>query len=80
MAEGSITAGARRMHLSLPSASARVRALEHHAGVALLIRERRGCVPPRRARRWPATHGTFSPRRHAWRAPWRATPGPRPPR
>jgi DNA-binding transcriptional LysR family regulator len=43
--EGSITAGARRMHLSLPSASARVRALEHHAGVALLIRGRRGVRP-----------------------------------
>ncbi|MFE3598831.1 LysR family transcriptional regulator [Streptomyces sp. NPDC059142] len=43
--EGSITAGARRMHLSLPSASARVRSLEHHAGVALLIRERRGVRP-----------------------------------
>ncbi|MFE9686862.1 LysR family transcriptional regulator [Streptomyces sp. NPDC006285] len=40
--EGSITAGAHRMHLSLPSASARVRSLEHHAGVALLIRGRRG--------------------------------------
>lgn len=45
LGEGSITAGARRMHLSLPSASARVRALEHHAGVALLIRERRGIRP-----------------------------------
>ncbi|GAA3352855.1 LysR family transcriptional regulator [Streptomyces antimycoticus] len=43
--EGSITAGAQRMHLSLPSASARVRALEHHAGVALLIRGRRGVRP-----------------------------------
>ncbi|GGR99178.1 LysR family transcriptional regulator [Streptomyces aureoverticillatus] len=43
--EGSITAGARRVHLSLPSASARVRALEHHAGVALLIRGRRGVRP-----------------------------------
>ena len=43
--EGSITAGARRMHLSLPSASARVRALEHHAGVDLLIRGRRGVRP-----------------------------------
>ncbi|MPY51759.1 LysR family transcriptional regulator [Streptomyces acidicola] len=45
VAEGSITAGARRMHLSLPSASARVRALEHQAGVALLIRGRRGVRP-----------------------------------
>ncbi|MCB5908826.1 LysR family transcriptional regulator [Streptomyces pinistramenti] len=45
VAEGSITAGARRMHLSLPSASARVRSLEHHAGVALLIRGRRGVRP-----------------------------------
>lgn len=43
--EGSITAGARRVHLSLPSASARVRALEHHAGVPLLIRGRRGVRP-----------------------------------
>jgi len=45
VAEGSITAGARRMHLSLPSASARVRALEHHAGVVLLVRGRRGVRP-----------------------------------
>lgn len=45
VSEGSITAGARRMHLSLPSASARVRSLEHHAGVALLIRGRRGVRP-----------------------------------
>ncbi|MFJ5837618.1 LysR family transcriptional regulator [Streptomyces shenzhenensis] len=43
--EGSITAGAHRMHLSLPSASARVRSLEHHAGVSLLIRGRRGVRP-----------------------------------
>ncbi|MFJ6562063.1 LysR family transcriptional regulator [Streptomyces sp. NPDC091412] len=43
--EGSITAGAERMHLSLPSASARVRSLEHHAGVSLLIRGRRGVRP-----------------------------------
>ncbi|MGP4084251.1 LysR family transcriptional regulator [Streptomyces sp. KR55] len=45
LTEGSITAGAHRMHLSLPSASARVRSLEHHAGVALLIRGRRGVRP-----------------------------------
>jgi DNA-binding transcriptional LysR family regulator len=45
VAEGSITAGARRMHLSLPSASTRVRSLEHHAGVALLVRGRRGVRP-----------------------------------
>ncbi|WP_181764748.1 LysR family transcriptional regulator [Streptomyces albidus (ex Kaewkla and Franco 2022)] len=43
--EGSITAGARQMHLSLPSASARVRSLEHHAGVELLTRGRRGVRP-----------------------------------
>ncbi|KAA8883822.1 LysR family transcriptional regulator [Nocardia colli] len=43
--EGSITAGARRMHLSLPSASARVRALENQAGLPLLIRGRRGVRP-----------------------------------
>ncbi|WP_329270030.1 LysR family transcriptional regulator [Streptomyces sp. NBC_01451] len=45
VAEGSITAGAHRMHLSLPSASARVRSLERHAGVPLLIRGRRGVRP-----------------------------------
>ncbi|MEW2498679.1 LysR family transcriptional regulator [Streptomyces nodosus] len=43
--EGSITAGADRVHLSLPSASARIRALEHHAGVDLLVRGRRGVHP-----------------------------------
>lgn len=43
--EGSITAGAHRMHLSLPSASARVRSLERQADVALLIRGRRGVRP-----------------------------------
>lgn len=43
--EGSITAGAHRMHLSLPSASARVRSLEHQAGVTLLVRGRRGVRP-----------------------------------
>lgn len=43
--EGSITAGAERMHLSLPSASARIRALEHSAGVTLLVRGRRGVRP-----------------------------------
>ena len=45
LAEGSITAGAARMHLSLPSASSRVRALERHAGVDLLVRGRRGVRP-----------------------------------
>lgn len=43
--QGSITAGAAQLHLSLPSASARVRALEAQAGVPLLIRERRGVRP-----------------------------------
>jgi DNA-binding transcriptional LysR family regulator len=43
--EGSITRGASRMHLSLPSASARVRALERTAGITLLIRGRRGVRP-----------------------------------
>lgn len=45
VAEGSITAGARRVHLSLPSASARVRALEDSAGVPLLERRRHGVRP-----------------------------------
>ncbi|WP_433574385.1 LysR family transcriptional regulator [Nocardia brasiliensis] len=45
VSEGSITAGAQRRHLSLPSASARIRALEHQAGLPLLIRGRRGVRP-----------------------------------
>lgn len=43
--EGSITAGAQRLPLSLPSASARIRGLEQTAGVELLVRERRGVRP-----------------------------------
>ncbi|MEV6227791.1 LysR family transcriptional regulator [Saccharopolyspora shandongensis] len=45
VAEGSITAGAEAVHLSLASASARVRSLEQHAGMTLLVRERRGVRP-----------------------------------
>jgi molybdate transport repressor ModE-like protein len=43
--EGSITAGARHAHLSLPSASARIRAMESELGAPLLRRHRRGVVP-----------------------------------
>lgn len=43
--EGSITGGAERLPLSLPSASARIRALEHQAGIELLVRGRRGVRP-----------------------------------
>ncbi|HYQ52457.1 MAG TPA: LysR substrate-binding domain-containing protein [Pseudomonas sp.] len=39
---GNITAGARRSHLSLPAASARIRAMEASLGTALLERNRRG--------------------------------------
>jgi DNA-binding transcriptional LysR family regulator len=38
----SITRAAEMQHLSLPAASARVKALEEHAGVPLLVREARG--------------------------------------
>ncbi len=40
--EGALTRAAARHHLSLPAASARVKALEEQAGVALLYREARG--------------------------------------
>src|SRR4051794_39444210 len=43
--EGSITGGARRAHLSLASASARIRAMETELGASLLRRHRRGVVP-----------------------------------
>lgn len=39
---GSITHGARRVHLALPSASARIRLMEKTIGTPLLIRGRRG--------------------------------------
>jgi DNA-binding transcriptional LysR family regulator len=42
---GNITAGAARCHLSLASASARVRGLEGSLGIALLERGRRGVTP-----------------------------------
>ena len=42
---GSITAGAARSHMTLASASARVRALEDALGTPLLLRDRRGVQP-----------------------------------
>lgn len=42
---GSITHGAERVHLSLPSASARIRGLERATGAALFTRDRRGVTP-----------------------------------
>ncbi|TFW18498.1 LysR family transcriptional regulator [Duganella callida] len=42
---GSITAGAQRAHLALPSASARIRGMEEALDVALLQRSRRGAEP-----------------------------------
>jgi DNA-binding transcriptional LysR family regulator len=42
---GNITAGAARSHLSLPAASARIRAMEASLGIALLERNRRGVHP-----------------------------------
>lgn len=42
---GSITHGASRAHLTLPSASARIRALERATGATLFDRDRRGVTP-----------------------------------
>jgi DNA-binding transcriptional LysR family regulator len=42
---GSITHGAARAHLALPSASARIRALERSIGAPLFDRDRRGVTP-----------------------------------
>lgn len=42
---GSITAGARRSHMTLASASERIRGMEDTLGVALLLREPRGVEP-----------------------------------
>src|SRR5262245_8883306 len=43
--QGSITQGADRSHLSLASASARIKAMEKALGAPLLVRHRRGVVP-----------------------------------
>lgn len=59
---GSITHGAARTHLALPTASARIRALEHTVGTALFDRDRRGVTP---------TPGGMLLLRHA-RTIWRA--------
>lgn len=45
VAQGSITAGAERSHMTLASASARVGALEGALGTPLLVRDRRGAQP-----------------------------------
>ncbi len=42
---GSITGGAERAHLTLASASARIRGLEETLGVALFMRHRQGVIP-----------------------------------
>ncbi|MFD4837542.1 LysR family transcriptional regulator [Achromobacter sp. NPDC058515] len=42
---GSITAGARRSHMTLASASERIRGMEDALGVPLLLREHRGVAP-----------------------------------
>src|SRR3546814_20243147 len=47
---GTITKGAQRSHITLASASERVKGMEESLGVALLIRDRRG-VPPTSAGR-----------------------------
>jgi molybdate transport repressor ModE-like protein len=51
--EGSITAGASRAGISLPSASARMKGMEQMLGTALLERHRRGVHPT------PAGHALF---------------------
>ena len=43
---GSLTHGAERAGLALPSASERVKAMEETLGVPLLQRDRRGTQPP----------------------------------
>src|SRR3546814_16263396 len=42
---GTITKGAQRSHITLASASERVKGMEESLGVALLIRDRRGVQP-----------------------------------
>ena len=42
---GSITAGSRRAHLALASASERIQHMEETLGVPLLVRGRRGVQP-----------------------------------
>ena len=51
--EGSLTVGASRAGISLPSASARMKGMEEMLGTALLERHRRGVRPT------PAGHALF---------------------
>src|SRR5215813_784074 len=58
---GSITHGAARARLSLPSASGRIRSLEHTLGVTLFDPGRTSAAPPRQVRvprGRSAAHGT----------------------
>ena len=54
---GSITAGAERSHLSLASASERIRGMEGNVNAPLLVRERRGVHPQRPGTRFCAMRG-----------------------
>jgi DNA-binding transcriptional LysR family regulator len=54
---GSLTRAAERQHLSLAAASARIKALETQAGLALLAREARG-VRTRPASSAPSSRNT----------------------
>ena len=75
VAEGSITAGARRMHLS-PALGQRpdARPGTPRRGGPAGPRAGGAYDPPRPARRWPGTPGTCSARPPGWRARWPATP------
>jgi len=57
--EGSITAGASRAGISLPSASARVKEMEEALGTALLERHRRGVRPTPAGLRSVTTPNSF---------------------
>ncbi len=60
---GTITAGAQRSHMTLASASERIRGMEELLGVALLMRDRRGVEVTPAGR---TTHRTAADGSPAW--------------
>jgi len=70
---GSITGGAARSHLALPSASARIRGMERRAGLALLERGRRGVSPTPAGRASPTMRASCCSRCGSCRGNWPAT-------
>ncbi|MBL8624928.1 MAG: LysR family transcriptional regulator [Myxococcales bacterium] len=77
--EGSVSAAARRSHISQPSVSAALAALEAELGTTLFLRHRRGVAPTAAADQLYPTARRLIAEAEALRAAFRAPPAPRAP-